>query len=399
MPNNRDSTAASARAKVEPREFTLASDYIVLSRMLTLIGLGIVAVRLWNRSQDVEGFDFWRTPSEWVSLTLQVTFVVVAGLIGSYAVRRWRLRVDSEGLHRRRFARWQTWTWGDFLAGRIARDATLSGLFRNPAEPWWKNSINLRVLDGKDREDVLRVCLQFWTPPPLNLPPSLSIGVRKLWMDIRWYTRTTVSMGPSGIDIVGPGVARSYPWSDVQRLHIARIEERHPGFRFLRLTLPDRELELQVVRDNEVERRIWKGPKSHIVSAFLMQHVPKERTEEAVLAGQTASLVDIDARLDALRRVRASAVDRFLVSAPVLLGILAYYCVKLAISFTHRPQEDFFHRPGARELIAVLVYPLLIAPLMAVVLRRHKREKVRLEEERRKVGGEEQTRATTHCNH
>ncbi|MDX9972887.1 MAG: hypothetical protein RBU21_07855 [FCB group bacterium] len=369
---------------VEPREFRMTRVFVRASWMGLVATVLFVAGAVWNRSQIVDDYDFWHSPDEWQLIALIVLVTVVPVFMNLFMQYRWRLRLDAQGLHRRRLFRWQTWPWEFFRDGRIARGSTWDA-FVNPDEPWWRRTIGVSMVGEEDREYVLRVCLQFWTPPPVDLPETLTLKMPSMG-----FNRTVITMSSTGIDVSGPGVLRSYAWGDVQRLHITRVEEKHPGFYSLKLALPDRDIDLQVTNQNGTDVRTWSGPNPEVVSAFLKARIPPARTEETILWGKPVAPKDLDSRLEELRKQYRQFLAFAAVIAVVAVAVAVLSAVEATKFFRSHPNGSFLDYALSTEALGlwamILVYALPVFTFQWFNFRKVRRE-LEVERARLAAGG------------
>jgi hypothetical protein len=381
---DRSETIPDTPDAVEPREFGLKPEFIRAAWLgFVAIILLIVAAQMSISARN-DDFDFWRTAGGWADRADSILVGLVPASVGMFMAHRWRLRLDVRGLHRRRFFGWQTWTWEEFREGHIRHDDEAFS-FINPADYRWQRKIDLGVLKEENRDYSFAVCLRFWTPPAVEVPCTLSIKT-----SVTGLRGTTIDMGPIGIDVSGAGIPRSYGWDEVVLLRIVRLEENHPGFKVLRLTLPDRELELRYSREQGQVKKNWTGAGPDVVSAFLERHVSAERIEEAALEGRARTVADVDSRLEDLRnRQREFRMMTIIVAAAGLI-LLVCTAVDLVEFFGQHPSKslaDYSIHPQVRGFLALVCF--YFAPIFLVMSIYNRRKRRRLEQQREQLAAEE----------
>ncbi len=81
-----------------------------------------------------------------------------------FVVLRWKLRVDQDGVSRRRLFRWEFWPWSAFESGRIQKRGDT---FYDPTRPWWRRRLGVFCLGNNDFQDLIdRVNSRHQLPPP-----------------------------------------------------------------------------------------------------------------------------------------------------------------------------------------------------------------------------------------
>ena len=126
---------------------------------------------------------------------------------------RWALRIDHEGITRRRWFAWSDlWTWADFASGRIEKRDSYTLL--DPARPWWRRKLCLDFLAGDDiRRAIAHINVHYRLPDPPQLPDELRIKIG---------LRLSVRFDALGIQLQRAKECREYRWRDVRRVHIVR---------------------------------------------------------------------------------------------------------------------------------------------------------------------------------
>jgi hypothetical protein len=166
-------------------------------------------------------------------LVVPIAFLAVLGL-GALAPLRWALRFGDQGVERRWFNQWELWSWRDFAIGRIAKQGAA---LVDPQRPWYARKLGLAYLSVQDRNAVLeRINAHYRLPPAPTVPGVLRITVG--------VTRVVE------LDAAGVHLSRRFrndrqtcSWSDVQRVHVTRLDPLRRDFACLALELPGERIE------------------------------------------------------------------------------------------------------------------------------------------------------------
>ncbi len=90
----------------------------------------------------------------------QIPAIAICGLmiIVPTLLLLWRskIRIDAEGIWRRRFIRWDLWPWDAILGGKIREMALFDGLINTEKPMYWRY-LNLSFLSQADRLSFLEV--------------------------------------------------------------------------------------------------------------------------------------------------------------------------------------------------------------------------------------------------
>ncbi|MCH7687153.1 MAG: hypothetical protein IH899_10810, partial [Planctomycetes bacterium] len=163
----------TAMVEIEPREFRVAAVYRYLFLAYALIVL-MIALQAWyllldpDQSADVGRKD-WLIPAFFSSLAVVLIFLSIVAF-------RWRLRVDSEGIHRRRLRRWDLWPWTAFQSGQVYMASSFPLSYWFPTKPWGRRGLVLEQLSREAADCVRETIEHFWRPPPSpDVPNELKI--------------------------------------------------------------------------------------------------------------------------------------------------------------------------------------------------------------------------------
>ncbi len=340
---------------IQPVEFKLGPEYrrVAYYAAGTLLLLPIVVAALPHLI-GIPG-------DELPDVTTRIIFPAVTGsLIAALLclwVHHWRLRVDEEGIHRRRFVRWQSWPWSDFAEGHVLREGDRV-TFTFPDSAIGNGVLTLALLKDDDTKRIMELIDGVWQAPSMPDVPDelrLSVGSNPL-------RRREIVLTPNGLESDWTGRMRSCRWDEVQEVSLERTTHSQQGFERLCLSLPDKDLELRVIKQQGNRRPNWVGADAREIVAFLMNHVPEERFRVAALHGPANSLADFDARI--ARTAKGERESRKI--AWIVVGGFAAFGVWLAVkaaSFSN-PLEDL--SPGLKVLVVVTMLLVAAGPVLMV---------------------------------
>lgn len=340
---------------IQPVEFKLGPEYrrVAYYAAGTLLLLPIVVAALPHLI-GIPG-------DELPDVTTRIIFPAVTGsLIAALLclwVHHWRLRVDEEGIHRRRFVRWQSWPWSDFAEGHVLREGDRV-TFTFPDSAIGNGVLTLALLKDDDTKRIMELIDGVWQAPSMPDVPDelrLSVGSNPL-------RRREIVLTPNGLESDWTGRMRSCRWDEVQEVSLERTTHSQQGFERLCLSLPDKDLELRVIKQQGNRRPNWVGADAREIVAFLMNHVPEERFRVAALHGPANSLADFDARI--ARTAKGERESRKI--AWIVVGGFAAFGVWLAVkaaSFSN-PLEDL--SPGLKVLVVVTMLLVTAGPVLMV---------------------------------
>lgn len=283
------------------------------------------------------------TASVWVSRVNERPDLVTVGLplfglIGMSMVLplRWALRVDYEGISRRRLVGWDLWSWSDFASGRIHKRDPFA--FVDPARPWWGRQLWLGLESSADTKRLIGLINKHYRFPP---PP-----VVRRELTITHGLFRTCFLGERGIELSKRSLKhkaierRRHSWNDVLRVHITRRDPLRRDFVRLEIVLPDEEVILRA--------EAWRGASREELNEFLHQHVAPERMEIDIEGERPARRSDAQREFDAFNKEQRS----FRYMIPTLFGLLVALLLFVAIA-----------KSPMAALILGAVHGVLIGPL------------------------------------
>lgn len=265
-------------------EYRRCGIYVLVGAVLCLI----VAISLVPMVQQFQPQAPGR--GEWA---LIFGLFIVAATVFWLILGHWRLRVDHQGIARRRFWRWYVWPWEAFRSGAIKQGRTL-GYYLWPEAAWTWRGLLLELLDESDREEVDTLIKNLWiAPPEAELPEEVAFRI----------LRTKVHLQAGGIKVRRGRTERHYTWKDIDRIVITRLEHDRRDFTRLKIELGEKPLELFVHQGNPN----WRGAEADIIARWFTTHAPEDRILEVSLTGKPSSKAEAEYRLTAARQATRKA--------------------------------------------------------------------------------------------
>ncbi len=295
-------------------------------------------------------------PDSAARIAFSATLILIAALLCLW-LHHWRLRVDKEGIHRRRFVKWQSWPWSDFAEGHVLREGDwVTFTFLDSAIG--NGVLTLGLLGDDDTKRIIERTEGVWKSPPMpDVPDALRLNVGNTP-----FRRQDILLTPNGLESDWPGGMRAYRWDEVQEVSLDRTTHFHQGFETLCISLPDTEIELRVIKQQGHRRPNWRGAEAREIVAFLMNHVPEERFRVGALHGPANSLADFDARIRRTAKRERESRKNALTIVILLGAILALYAAEVPSFFN--PLEDL---PFAlKSVVAVTILLVVAGPMVAV---------------------------------
>ena len=209
--------------------------------------------------------------------------VVLYGV--TFLVFHWRLRIDSLGIHRRRFILWDHWSWDDFENGRV--EATSNRYeFLASSRSMLLRKLSFGYASVKDIEYLCACIKRHWKQPPAataNDELMIQLGYRA-------FRGTRIRMSAAGIEITSRRCTRSYAWRDVGKAFAINHNRDYAGFDSLEITLGDRVLKFVVV--DSVPN--WSGASPEEIVSILKKHLVLTQLHIVSLTGEFETLEELD---------------------------------------------------------------------------------------------------------
>src|SRR4051794_18942299 len=161
---------AQNQSLVQPREFRLQSDlrrcamYVAVA---PLIGFALVAAATYIPHV----VDLTQPPEPITPVLIRVAAFDSAAMFLLFAAERYRIRVDGDGIWRRRLFRWDFWCWRSFDSGEVGRDDS-EFRFISAEKSWLWRKLNPALME--DVEVLRRLVEQHFPPLPVA-PERLTI--------------------------------------------------------------------------------------------------------------------------------------------------------------------------------------------------------------------------------
>ena len=290
----------------EARYFPLAVQYRRCGIYCVVGAILFVALALWVVRPLVPNRGAGHAdPTHFTGLAL----VILAAAGYCLFLFGWRLRVDRQGIARRRLFRWHLWPWEAFCRGEV-RYGKGAASYIWPKAPLGRRSLSLGLLEEADCDEVNALVHAVWVPPPEpELPETVTV---------RYGLNSTATLAPGGIALHRWRRRREYRWDEVERLTITVPEHGRPDFQRLEIKLPDRSIAWYVHDGN----RSWRGADAEVIAAYLRRHVPEDRTLTAAQRGTPRSAEEAEFRLQYWRTKRRD-LRRFHYAIAAILAIAA----------------------------------------------------------------------------
>jgi len=233
---------------------------------------------------------------------LGLAFVLLVPFFPALALSRYAVRMDEEGIWRRRIFRWDPWPWTAFAEGKI-EDALATDCFLFPEKPWYWRRLNLGVFPERKRSLIRDQIRRFRQWREIKLPEEVTID-----FDWRRHARFT----PAGVYLWRERKEpRFVPWSDIGPIKLRRLDHDRRDFRWLQFRPAGSRWHIVLLHGGnqgsywqhpsyvffaEGGTR-WQGASAEVLAAFLEKHVPPEQLHIDVLRGPPASRAECERRL------------------------------------------------------------------------------------------------------
>jgi hypothetical protein len=304
----RDASIRETTYRVAPK-YRRCAVYVIVGMLL------IVAVAIWiGRVVQQRGM---------VTVFLMCSIFALLAL-AMIVPLRWRIRVDGIGISRWHFLTWDRWSWSDFAGGTVLKKIPMTLV--GPDRPWWRRRLRLEYLSDSDRKDVTELINRHYRLPP---PPAIDDELK-----VRYGFRKSARFDADGIHVVVCNKPMDYQWSDLQRLHITRIDPVRRDFVSLEIVLPDREIELKIVRHQggtsttwQGATPTWQGATPEEVNEFLLAHAPAERVDVDIAGERPSKPIDVERQLQQARKQLREHQIVTWIFVPALVGILVWMAI------------------------------------------------------------------------
>ena len=197
-------------------------------------------------------------------------------VLATVAIFRWRLRVDSSGIARRRLFGWDLWPWHLFEQGKVLEAEAAGATYVLPEKPFWARTLDLNLLEEADRARVEAIIDRLHVRRAPELPGELAL---------RYDFRKEAVISRGGVLLRDRGVETRFGWKEVQTVRIRRRDERRRDFETLEIVLPDRTVTFSARREKGNLIRSWsatpgsKSPTAAVLAAVIERSIPRERIQ------------------------------------------------------------------------------------------------------------------------
>lgn len=306
----------------------------------------------------------------WISFAIGSIFFLLPAIWLLIAVHRWRLRVDENGIARRRLWKWDLWSWEEFESGEIRRRLYT---FESTRRPLWRRSLSFDLLNTDDRRFVLGVCNHFYRPP---IEPDSPLGQT---VSLKYQIFWTVTFSETGVAGINSKGKYDLSWSDIQIVRLIYFAHEISELHKIELATPGRNIIIfGAIRITTAEgTRGVPEPKviPRHVEQFLLRHVPRDKLLKCAISGPPTSLAEYHYRTDQLqRRLRNSTLAYRLIPTVVLVLHMIAFGPKI-IAFW-RVGGNLLNAGWIALVLALLVLYISAQPLMFWALLREIRNKL-----------------------
>jgi hypothetical protein len=263
---------------------------------------------------------------------------------------RWRLRVDQHGIARRRLIGWDLWEWSSFASGRIRKAGPV---LLDPMRPWWRRGLQLGFLTEPERKHIVNLINSHYRLPP---PPEVgeALCIQHALIQVAWLDTEGIRLAVKRMSLLKCAtICRFYPWQDVQRVHITRLDALRRDFVNLEVVLPDEELRWG-------RGSAWGGASAEEMNELLFRHVPAERIEVDIAGERPARRSDLERTLEKLvnhaRQFRimyctfSAIIGALVISLAILNGVWSALAIAVLFGSTFGSICWFMQRDLCRRI-------------------------------------------------
>ena len=205
---------------------------------------------------------------------------------------RWRLRINEQGVARRRLLRWDLWPWEDFESGRIEKRH--ANKLYDPRRPLLRRWMTLGYMERKDLDEAYTIInARYELPPPPAVPDSLTI---------KYGFRRRATFDRQGVQLTKGKTRRHFNWDEVRWIEFVRMDPLRRDFASLAIGLPDDELELKYVSHQGGTSTTWSGATAEELNELLFRIAPPGLIDVLIAGEPPTRPEQIGRRLAAVKR-------------------------------------------------------------------------------------------------
>ena len=244
-----------------------------------------------------------------------VLFAILAAAM--FIPLRWRLRVDSQGISRRRLEHWDSWPWSALASGRMVKLHPYT--LHDPERPWWCRTLRFEYMaDGDIQEVIAMINTHYKLPPPPNISSSLTI---------KYGFRRWAAFDSNGIRLTVGNWPQDYSWRDLRDVHITRMDPLRRDFKRLVVTLPDQEIELKLFTHQGGTSPTWKGATAEELNEIFFRFAPADRITVSIAGQQLEKRQHIERALAEAEKLARQLLFIIIVFLAFSLGVLIWMAI------------------------------------------------------------------------
>jgi hypothetical protein len=280
-----------AKLTAEPMVFSLMAE-VRRSAVYVLVGAGLIPLIRWWLHDLL--------PDRGVAPLIFGMALVMSVAVGAFGVLRWRLKVDDQGIWRRRLIGWDLWPWEAFEEGRVLEGEDASTAYILREKPFWARKLSVELLAEDDQRRIVDIIRQVFARPTDPAPP--------VELTIRFGFRKEAYIAQECLLIRARGEVTRYGWKEIQLLRIRRRYRDRRDFSSLVIVLPDQTITLRLSHQNGQATRSWLGargsptPSPALVAGILERYVPSDRVLVTALREPPRTMAEWQDRLALLER-------------------------------------------------------------------------------------------------
>lgn len=226
-----------------------------------------------------------RSYPEYVKCDFSLAVVTVLLSIAAVIPQRWQLRIDPEGISRRRVFRRDHWPWADFSSGRIQK----APFFRlvAPHHAFGFRKLRLDLLSEEDSLELMDTINRYYQLPAAPDVPEV--------LELKLGFKDKYILNPQGIELIVGNITTSFEWADMISMRITRWEPRQRDFFRLEMEFPERMVYLVHIQG----RPNFQGASSADVNEFLLRIIEPARIRFDTIANPRPNISDLKKKIDA----------------------------------------------------------------------------------------------------